>query len=57
MIEDGIIISPDTLRTNHVPPGQHLTTRFPVLHYESGGKIDTCVENISNIETRIFKLT
>jgi DMSO/TMAO reductase YedYZ molybdopterin-dependent catalytic subunit len=41
MIEDGIIISPDTLRANRVPPGQHLTTRFPVLHYGSAGKIDT----------------
>jgi len=41
MIEDGIIISPDTLRANRVPPGQHLTTKFPVLHYGSGGKIDT----------------
>jgi len=41
MIENGIIISPDTLRANRVPPGQHLTTKFPVLHYGSGGKIDT----------------
>jgi DMSO/TMAO reductase YedYZ molybdopterin-dependent catalytic subunit len=41
MIEDEIIISPDTLRANRVPPGQHLTTKFPVLHYGSGGKIDT----------------
>ncbi len=27
------IKSPDTLRTNRVPPGQHLVEGFPVLHY------------------------
>jgi DMSO/TMAO reductase YedYZ molybdopterin-dependent catalytic subunit len=28
-----IIRSPDTLRKERVPPGQHLTDRWPVLHY------------------------
>jgi DMSO/TMAO reductase YedYZ molybdopterin-dependent catalytic subunit len=27
------IISSDTLRANRVPPGQHLTDKWPVLHY------------------------
>jgi DMSO/TMAO reductase YedYZ molybdopterin-dependent catalytic subunit len=38
---DGIIISPDTQRTNRVPPGQHLTEKWPVLHYGSVPKIDS----------------
>jgi DMSO/TMAO reductase YedYZ molybdopterin-dependent catalytic subunit len=32
------IISPDTLRKNRVPPGQHLTDKWPVLHH---GKVLT----------------
>lgn len=32
------IISPDTLRENRVPPGQHLTDKWPVLHH---GKVQT----------------
>jgi DMSO/TMAO reductase YedYZ molybdopterin-dependent catalytic subunit len=32
------IISPDTLRKNRVPPGQHLTDKWPVLHH---GKVHT----------------
>ncbi len=32
------IISSDTLRTNRVPPGQHLTDKWPVLHH---GKVHT----------------
>ncbi len=30
---EGIIISPDTQRQNRIPPGQHQTDRWPVLHY------------------------
>ena len=33
-------ISPDTLKPNRVPPGQHLTEKWPVLHYASVPKID-----------------
>jgi len=29
------IISPDTQRDNRIPPGQHLTEKWPVLHYGS----------------------
>jgi hypothetical protein len=36
----GIIYSPDTDR-QRVPPGQHLTEDWPVLHYGSIPKIDT----------------
>lgn len=28
-----IIRSPDTMRSNRIPPGQKLTDKFPVLHY------------------------
>jgi DMSO/TMAO reductase YedYZ molybdopterin-dependent catalytic subunit len=34
------IISPDTLRENRVPPGQSLTTKWPVLHYGSVPTVD-----------------
>jgi DMSO/TMAO reductase YedYZ molybdopterin-dependent catalytic subunit len=34
------IISPDTLKPDRVPPGQHLTDKWPVLHYGSVPKID-----------------
>jgi DMSO/TMAO reductase YedYZ molybdopterin-dependent catalytic subunit len=27
------IISPDTLKSNRVPPGQHVVDKWPVLHY------------------------
>jgi DMSO/TMAO reductase YedYZ molybdopterin-dependent catalytic subunit len=37
----GIIYSPDTDRQERVPPGQHLTDDWPVLHYGSIPKIDT----------------
>ena len=33
MAAENIIRSPDTLRKNRVPPGQHLTEKWPVLHY------------------------
>jgi DMSO/TMAO reductase YedYZ molybdopterin-dependent catalytic subunit len=36
-----MIISPDTERNNRIPPGQHLTESWPVLHYGSVPRIDT----------------
>ena len=33
MRTEGIIVSPDTQRSNRIPPGQHLTEKWPVLHY------------------------
>jgi len=39
MIDADAIISPDTQRENRVPPGQHLTQKWPVLHYGSAPKI------------------
>ena len=44
--DDSVIKSPDTLRDDRIPPGQHETERFPVLHYgrvpsfEIGWKFD-----------------
>ncbi len=35
------IISPDTRRENRLPPGQHATDRWPVLHYGSVHHVDT----------------
>jgi DMSO/TMAO reductase YedYZ molybdopterin-dependent catalytic subunit len=35
------IISLDTLRKNRVPPGQHLTDKWPVLHYGNVHTIET----------------
>jgi DMSO/TMAO reductase YedYZ molybdopterin-dependent catalytic subunit len=35
------VISSDTQRSQRVPPGQHLTEKWPVLHYGSVPKIDT----------------
>jgi len=37
---ESAIISPDTQRENRVPPGQHLTERWPVLHYGPVPRID-----------------
>jgi DMSO/TMAO reductase YedYZ molybdopterin-dependent catalytic subunit len=34
------IISPDTLRENRVPPGQHVTAKWPVLHHGAVPRID-----------------
>jgi DMSO/TMAO reductase YedYZ molybdopterin-dependent catalytic subunit len=34
------IISPDTLKSNRVPPGQHLTDKWPVLHEGGVPEID-----------------
>jgi DMSO/TMAO reductase YedYZ molybdopterin-dependent catalytic subunit len=36
----GAIISPDTRRERRVPPGQHLTEKWPVLHYGRVPPID-----------------
>lgn len=41
MQANGTIISPDTKRANRVPPGQHLTDKWPVLHYGQVPKIET----------------
>lgn len=30
---DGVIVSPDTLRANRIPPGQSRTRKWPVLQY------------------------
>ena len=35
MAGENKIISPDTLRQNRIPPGQHLVRDWPVLHYGS----------------------
>jgi DMSO/TMAO reductase YedYZ molybdopterin-dependent catalytic subunit len=35
MVSGSIIRSPDMERQNRVPPGQHLTDKWPVLHYGS----------------------
>jgi len=40
MQANGTIISPDTKRANRVPPGQHLTDKWPVLHYGQMPKIE-----------------
>jgi DMSO/TMAO reductase YedYZ molybdopterin-dependent catalytic subunit len=41
MPDKGTIISPDTQRSNRIPPGQHLTDKWPVLHYGQVPKIQT----------------
>jgi DMSO/TMAO reductase YedYZ molybdopterin-dependent catalytic subunit len=48
---EGIIHSPDTQRQNRLPPGQHLTQKWPVLHYGSVPVIKT-----SNWRLKIFGL-
>lgn len=35
MASEQIVRSPDTERKNRLPPGQHLTSKWPVLHYGS----------------------
>jgi DMSO/TMAO reductase YedYZ molybdopterin-dependent catalytic subunit len=47
MEEQETIISPDTLRSNRVPPGQHLTEKWPVLHYGSAPRFDTSHWNLN----------
>ncbi len=49
MKTEGIIYSPDTDRKERVPPGQHLTDKWPVLHYGSVPKI-----NPSDWKLKIF---
>jgi len=44
-----MVISPDTIRKNRIPPGQHLARQWPVLHYGRVPKIET-----SNWSLRIF---
>jgi len=39
-MNENIIRSPDTLRTNRVPPGQTLTDKWPVLHYGTVPHVD-----------------
>jgi DMSO/TMAO reductase YedYZ molybdopterin-dependent catalytic subunit len=41
MADERLITSPDTQRKVRVPPGQHLTDKWPVLHYGSVPKIDS----------------
>lgn len=41
VVENDVIISPDTLRANRVPPRQKVTDKFPVLHYGPVPQIDT----------------
>ncbi len=48
---EGAIISPDTQRSNRIPPGQHLTDKWPVLHYGQVPKIQA-----SQWTLRIFGL-
>jgi DMSO/TMAO reductase YedYZ molybdopterin-dependent catalytic subunit len=40
------VISPDTLREVRVPKGQHLTTRWPVLHAGPTPKVDLATWNL-----------
>lgn len=41
MVDSGrVIVSPDTLRQERVPPNQHLTDKWPVLHYGTVPNID-----------------
>jgi DMSO/TMAO reductase YedYZ molybdopterin-dependent catalytic subunit len=46
MEEKETIVSSDTLRSNRVPPGQHLTSKWPVLHYGSVPKIESIGWNL-----------
>jgi DMSO/TMAO reductase YedYZ molybdopterin-dependent catalytic subunit len=51
MDEKDSIISPDTQRKNRVPPGQHVTDKWPTLHYGPAPRIDETLWNM-----RIFGL-
>ena len=51
MADAEMIISPDTQRKIRIPPGQHLTEKWPVLHYGSVPSID-----VSRWNLRIFGL-
>lgn len=51
MDETSVFQSPDTRRQNRIPPGQHVTKTWPVLHYGTIPKID-----IETWRFRIFGL-
>jgi DMSO/TMAO reductase YedYZ molybdopterin-dependent catalytic subunit len=40
MVEENLIHSPDTYRSNRIPPGHKLTKKFPVLSHGSAPKVD-----------------
>jgi DMSO/TMAO reductase YedYZ molybdopterin-dependent catalytic subunit len=40
MEDEKLILSPDTTRSNRVPPGQRLTEKFPVLHHGPVPEVD-----------------
>ena len=40
MDKEDVIVSPDTRRSERIPPGQQQTERWPVLHYGSIPRID-----------------
>jgi DMSO/TMAO reductase YedYZ molybdopterin-dependent catalytic subunit len=46
MKAENVIYSPDTRRKERVPPGQHLTDKWPVLHYGTIPKIDPVKWNL-----------
>jgi len=41
MSEPDVVISPDTKKSQRIPPGQRKTDEMPVLHYGSVPRIDT----------------
>jgi DMSO/TMAO reductase YedYZ molybdopterin-dependent catalytic subunit len=41
-----VIVSPDTRRQNRLPPGQHLTNKWPVLHYGGVPRIEPAKWNL-----------
>jgi DMSO/TMAO reductase YedYZ molybdopterin-dependent catalytic subunit len=51
MTNEKFITSPDTLRQNRIPPGQHLTGKWPILHYGSVPETKT-----ANWRLKIFGL-
>ena len=46
MTDNKIIISPDTQRKSRIPPGQHLTENWPILHYGSVPAINVSAWNL-----------
>lgn len=59
MPDDEISRSPDMLRSNRVPPGQHLTQAWPVLHHGQAPLIDAAkwTFTISGLVEQQRKLT
>lgn len=49
--EGDVIISPDVDREQRVPPGQHLTAKWPVLHYGEVPEV-----NLDRWDFRVFGL-